>query len=307
MSTVMRFGIRGLVLVGAVVALGLGAAQAGVGAAAAPKWIVFSAHPDNERATQPQQLFRVASTGGDPEQITTGRLIATEPSFSPDGKTIVFQRLGSGLFRMNVDGTGLKRLTSHARDAYPVFSSDGKKIAFIRLRGTDWRLHVMSATGAGERLLPQALPAGRPTWSRDGKSVYAAAAADLYRFDSRTGAIRQTYGVHLDIQTMQTLTVSPNFRTVAYIGPRVSTGPDDCGEGPCPQYGLYLANIGKPHKPRKIFNDASPAGWSPDGKSLAFISRGALQIYDVATGRRTLISTAERIAEGDSSPAWPPK
>ena len=261
-------------------------------AAAPARWIVFSAHPDSDGATQPAQLFRVPSTGGTPEQITKGRLIATQPAFSPDGKTIVFQRLGSGLFRMNLDGSGLKRLTSHGRDAYPVFSRDGKKIAFIRLKGTDWRLHVMSATGANEHLLPKAVPAGRPTWSADGKSIYAPAAADLYRLDARTGAIQKTYGILLDLQTMQTLTVSPNFRTIAYIGPRVSTGPDDCGEGPCPQYGLYLANVAKPHRSRKIVNDTSPAGWSPDGKTLAFVSRGALNLYDVATGRRTLISTA---------------
>ena len=87
----------------------------------------------------------------------------------------------------------------------------------------------------------------------------------------------------------------------------MSTGPDDCGEGPCPQFGLYLANIAKPHKARKIVNDTSPAGWSPDGKTLAFVSRGALTLYDVATGRRTLISTAGHIAQGDSSPAWQPK
>ncbi len=302
----MRYGVRSSLAI-ATAALALVAAQAVSGADAPARWIVFSAHPDDARATQPQQLFRVPSTGGTPEQITSGRLIATEPSFSPDGKTIAFQRLGSGLFRMNVDGSGLKRLTSHGRDAYPVFSHDGKKIAFIRLKGTDWRLHVMSATGSNERLLPQALPAGRPTWTRDGKSIYAAAAADLYRFDARTGAIRRNYGVPLDLQTMQTLTVSPNFRTVAFIGPRVSTGPDDCGEGPCPQFGLYLASVPKPHKPRKIFNDASPAGWSPDGKTLVFVSRGALQLYDVATGRRTTITTGGRIAEGDSSPAWQPK
>jgi Tol biopolymer transport system component len=302
----MRLGVTGFLAVAAA-ALTLAGAQAISGATTPGKWIVFSAHPDGDTAA-PAQLFRVASTGGTPEQITRGRLVATQPSFSPDGRTILFQRLGSGLFRMNVDGSGVKRLTSAGRDAYPTFSRDGKRIAFIRLRGTDWRLHVMSATGANERLLAKAPHgAGRPTWSIDGKSIYTPAAADLYRVDARTGAIRQSYGILLDLQLSQTLTVSPNFRTMAYVGQRVSTGPDDCGEGPCPQYGLYVASVPKPHKPRKFLNDAGPAGWSPNGKTLAFIWRGSLALGDLATGKRTLISTGPHIATGDSSPAWQPK
>ena len=296
----------GSVLAAGAAAVALVAAQAVFGADAPAKWIVFSAHPKGDN-TAPAQLFRVPSTGGTPEQITTGRLIATQPSFSPDGKTILFQRLGSGIFRMSVDGSGLKRLTSRPRDAYPVFSHDGKRIAFIRLHGTDWKLHVMSANGSNERRLPKAPPAGRPSWSADGKSIYTAASADLYRVDSHTGAIRQNYDFVFDLQTSQTTTVSPNFKKIAYVGPRRSTGPDDCGEGPCPQFGLYLANIAKPHKINKIVNDTGPAGWSPDGTRLAFIARGALTLYNVANGQRTSISTGENIATGDSSPAWQPK
>jgi Tol biopolymer transport system component len=303
----MRYGVRGSVLAAAAAACALVAAQAVSGAAAPAKEIVFSAHPNGD-LTASAQLFRVPSTGGTPEQITKGRLIATEPAFSPDGKTIAFQRLGSGLFRMNGDGSGLKRLTSSGRDAYPVFSPDGKRIAFIRLLGTDWRLHVMSATGKGIRLLKHAPHgAGRPTWSADGKSIYTPAAADLYRVDARTGAIRQTYGILLDLQLSQTLTISPNFRTMVYVAQRVSTGPDDCGEGPCPQYGLFGASVPKPHKPRKILNDAGPAGWSADGKTLAFIWRGQLTLRDVASGRRTTVSPGAHIPTGDSSPAWQPK
>ena len=298
----------GSFLAAATAALTLVAAQAVTGATTPARWIVFSAHPEGD-LTAPAQLFRVQSTGGTPEQITSGRFIATEPAFSPDGKTIAFQRLGSGLYRMNADGTGVKRLTKAGRDAYPVFSHDGKRIAFIRYdaKNAAWKLHVMSATGKGIRPLKHAPSSGRPTWSADNRSIYTSAAADLYRVDARTGAIRQSYGILLDLQTSQTLTISPNFRTMAYVGHRVSTGPDDCGEGPCPQFGLYLASVPKPHKPRKIINDAGPAGWSPDGKTLAFVWRGALTLYDVATGKRTSISPGAHIPTGDSSPAWQPK
>ena len=66
---------------------------------------------------------------------------------------------------MKLDGSGLRRLTSGKRDTYPVFSRDGKRIAFVRALRGQWRLHVMSPSGAKPRLLRQAPPAGRPTWA----------------------------------------------------------------------------------------------------------------------------------------------
>jgi Tol biopolymer transport system component len=286
-----------LVVLGAV-------AQAAGGASSATRWIVFSAHPNG---TGSAQLFRIEPTGEGIQQITKGRLPATSPDFSPNGNRIVFVRLGSGLFSVKPDGSGLRRLTSGKRDSYPVWSRDGKRIAFVRPYRTDWRLHVMSASGAKLLRLPQAPPAGRPTWTADGKAILIPAAGDLVRVDSRSGKVLKYYGMTLDIQTAQTATLSPNHRKIAYVGPRVSTGPNDCGEGPCPQYGLYLANVAKPHRPRRIVNDTGPAGWSPDGKSLVFVARGALTLWVVASGQRTAISTGPHVATGDASPAWQPR
>jgi Tol biopolymer transport system component len=240
-------------------------------------------------------------------QITTGSKSAIEPDFSPDGKSIAFARLGSGIFRMNADGSGLRRLTSGARDVYPVWSRDGKKIAFLRPFKTGWRLFVMSPTGAGQRRLPQAPPAGRPSWTPNNKSILIPSAADLVQVDAQTGRIQRYFGLTMDIQSSQNATVSPNGLLTAYLGPRLSTGPEDCGEGPCPQYGLYLARVPAPHRPRRIVNDTGAAGWSPDGRTLVFVHRGPLTLRNVATGAMTTIATGKHIAVGDSPPAWQPR
>ena len=287
----------------ALVVLGAVAQTAG-GASSATRWIVFSAHPDG---TGSAQLFRIQPTGEGIQQITKGRLPATAPAFSPNENRIVFVRLGSGIFSMKLDGSGLHRLTSGTRDSYPVWSPDGKRIAFVRPYRTDWRLHVMSASGAKLVRLPQAPPSGRPTWAADGKAILIPASGDLVRVDVRSGKVLKYYGLTLDLQSSQTATLSPNRRKIAYVGPRVSTGPEDCGEGPCPQYGLYLANVPKPHRARRIVNDTGPADWSPDGKSLVFVSRGALALWVVATKQRTEISTGAHIATGDAPPAWQPR
>jgi hypothetical protein len=129
----------------------------------------------------------------------------------------------------------------------------------------------------------------------------------LVKIDSRSGRMQKFYGLTLDIVTAQTATVSRGARMIAYVGPRISTGPADCGEGRCPQFGLYLARVTAPHRPRRIANDTGPGGWSPDGATLVFVSEGALEFLTVATGKRTVIASGPHIPTGDAPPAWQPR
>jgi dipeptidyl aminopeptidase/acylaminoacyl peptidase len=277
------------------------AVAAGGAASTRPGTIVFSAHPSGDATPQ---LFRVRVNGEGLTQITTGAQSATAPSVSPDGRRVAFMRLGSGIYVANMDGTGLRRLTQGVRDSYPVWSPNGGRIAFLRPVHAQWRLFVGPATRGKPRRLAQAPPVGRPSWSRDGTSIFAPSAGDLVKLDAQTGKVQKYYGMTIDIQTGQTATVSPGARMVAFVGPRVSTGPEDCGESPCPQFGLYLENVSKPHRLRRVVNDTGPAGWSPDGTQLVFVSRGALTLMDVQTTAKILLPVGAHVPTGDAPPAW---
>jgi Tol biopolymer transport system component len=101
----------------------------------------------------------------------------SDSAWSPDGRKLAFVRLHAGLgtpiYVVNPDGTGLLRLTRNpALDADPAWSPDGRKLAFARDRDGNSEIYVMNADGSGQRNLTRnpALDAD-PAWSPDGRKL----------------------------------------------------------------------------------------------------------------------------------------
>jgi tetratricopeptide (TPR) repeat protein len=73
------------------------------------------------------------------------------------GNRIVFMSNRHGnseIYIMNLDGSGLKRLTNNAaNDGLPVWSPDGKTIAFVSDQGGAWAIWAMSPTSSNRRKL----------------------------------------------------------------------------------------------------------------------------------------------------------
>ena len=286
------------------VAGGLTAAVAAQGAVTPARWIVFAATPPG---TPVNQLFRIQSSGKGLRQITTGKLASIAPAFSPDGKRIAFARGGAGIFSINADGTGLRRLTTNDRDSYPTWSPDGKQIAFVRLNKLEWNVSVMSSTGAGQRRLVKAPPSGRPTWLASG--LLTASGGDLLQIDATTGHVKKYFGAEIDaIWGMNTVAVSPDGSTMTYVGSRSSDPGDlDCGEGPCQRYALYIEDLLKSKTPRRLAPDVGPAAFSPDGRSLAYVAQGGLVIRALAGGASKPLAIGKAYPSVGAPPAWQPR
>lgn len=278
------------------------AAAATAGARAQGAWIVFSADPP---AQSIEQLYRIHPAGDGLQQITTGQYSSVAPAFSSNGKRIAFARLGVGILTMNVDGTGLRRLTTNGRDSFPAWSPDGAHIAFIRPYKAEWRVNTMSSSGAAERRLPKAPPSGRPSWTPAGLLIPSG--GDLLKVDSATGRVQKYYDAEIDaIWGLNSVTLSPNRSTIAFVGARAAEpGDKECGEGPCQRFALYKESLlTKVKKPRRVTNDAGPAAFSPSGTQLAFVSNGALEFLPLAGGAPTTVSTGDAIPTVSAPPAW---
>jgi dipeptidyl aminopeptidase/acylaminoacyl peptidase len=102
-----------------------------------------------------------------------------DPAWSPDDRKLAFA-LGSGIWTVNVDGSGLRRL-SGGRDSSPTWSADGRTMAFQRrVRGV-FAVVQMRAGGGGQHVI--ARNASEPTWSPDGKTIAYISRGALWLMD----------------------------------------------------------------------------------------------------------------------------
>jgi LysM repeat protein len=99
-------------------------------------------------------LFWVGAGGGNYVRLTTDNS-DTAPAGS--GSRVAFMSARDGnweVYTVNMDGSGLKRLTNNAaQDGLPSWSPDGKSIAFVSNRDGAWAIWAMDASGSNQRKL----------------------------------------------------------------------------------------------------------------------------------------------------------
>jgi Tol biopolymer transport system component len=98
----------------------------------------------------------------------------TEPSFSPDGRTIAFVRDGD-VYSVRADGSGERHLTSGGElDSAPLVSPNGRFVVFERRSGIAGQadLYTVGSHGGGVRTLVATVNGEHdPSFSADGKLI----------------------------------------------------------------------------------------------------------------------------------------
>jgi TolB protein len=233
--------------------------------------------------------------------------VNVDPSFSPDGKRLVFISVIGGreqLFVMNSDGSGATQLThDSANHEDPAWSPDGKTIAFVLIKGDVERIHLMNADGSEIRpLTPAGIRTIHPSWSPDGTRVAYCTDDDLkpprknpaqiYSIERSTGRVTQLISGGVNTYPVW----SPDGARLAFrrmLGEMNSE--------------VFVAR-GDESQPQNLTNHPAFDGWpdwSPDGRRIAFASnRNAnYQIFVMnqdGTGVRLLANTEGRA----TAPKW---
>ncbi len=167
-------------------------------------WMAFSASLDGNT-----ELFRTgADGGGQPERLTRNWAIDVSPSWSPDGKRIVFVSDRAGhpdLYILQVGTDKIRRLTFEGSyNGDPDWSPRGDSIVYVSRVGGRFKVFRIRPDGTDRRQLTEG--AGnhfKPGWSPDGRLIVFSSdqegSKDLYlmRGDG-TGVKRLTWSPHAE-------------------------------------------------------------------------------------------------------------
>lgn len=258
-------------------ALAAGVSVLALGAAALA-YFAGSWRTDGTGSSRPAPRIDVA-------RLTTQPGAELFPSFSPDGKWVVYAADVSGvrqIYLQSVPGTSAFPLTTDPQSDgdEPAFSPDGETIAYRSSRdgGGIW---IMSRTGESPRRITRA--GFRPTWSPDGTELaYTTEQVDI----NPQNSVGHSGLWIVKIATREARRVtemdavlpswSPNNKRIAFLRRLGRTGPA----------GIFTVPVGG-GAPVPV-TEASSLSWSPswsrDGRFLYFASDrgGSMNLWRVA-------------------------
>ncbi len=238
----------------------------------------FSWSADSKRLVYQMQIadknndiFVYTLETGKHVNVTNNPSFDADPSFSPDGKEILFASGRDGnaeIYIMQADGSNVRRLTNNpAWDNHPVFSPDGTQIAFPSDRDDEnSNVFIMNADGSGVRRLtdwPASETVEPGCWSPDGTKIAFFSDRegndDIYVINAE--AFQPKIVISDETCNLGYATYSPDGRTIAYQ----SQTADKSGE-----LRVFELASQQSHLLVKTKNADVAPRFSPDGRTIIF-------------------------------------
>ena len=227
------------------------------------------------------RLYKVPSSGGQPTPIDTGLRIKcnNDHGISPDGKQIAISDQSENgkslIYTLPIEGGTPHRLTSVGPSYWHGWSPDGTTLAYCAERNGEFDVYTMAASGGEEKRLTTSpgLDDG-PEYSPDGQFIY---------FNSERSGTMQIWRMKPDGTGQEQVTSdgynnwfahpSPDGKWLVFLSYEKSVK----GHPENQEVMLRLMSVagGQIQVLAKLFGGQGTINvpsWSPDSKSLAFVS-----------------------------------
>ena len=268
------------------------------------------------------EIYVMDADGGNQRRLTNNPANDWSPSWSPDGKRIVFCSDRDGhvnehgwpipdIYVMDADGGNQQNLTNNPKgDWDPSWSPDGKRIAFHSNREGrfNYEIYVMDADGGNLQILTDNRnDDSDPSWSPDGERIVFSSSREGH-VEDKFGITDEIYVMDADGGNQRRLTEnrnndwdpswSPDGKRIAFAADR---------KGDFVKFDIYVMDADGGNQ-QKLTNhrawDSSPS-WSPNSERIAFTSEreGNAEIYVMDADGDNLQKLTNN-PHGGSSPAW---
>jgi TolB protein len=247
-----------------------------------------------------KEIYAMSLDGGDLRAVTHDDTISLAPSWSPDGRSLLYTSFLSGnpsLFAIDLSGDRRIVSSRHGLNLGGRWSPGGRAIAAALESGGATDIALLDPTGQLLHFVTKERGIDvSPSWSPDGKSIV---------FCSDRGGGPQIYVVDAEGGTPRRVTFEGAYNTSPAWSPkgdRIAYASRMGG-----RFQVYTVAVGGGEVKRitGTRGDNEDPSWSPDGRYLAFSSTrdGASAIYvsDASGSHQTRLTPS---GGDDSSPAW---
>jgi TolB protein len=200
------------------------------------------------------QIITMNEDGSEKKPVTETSSSSISPSWSADGKKIVFTSNKDGQYKiyiMNSNGSDTIKLSDSL--AYsPTWSPDSNKIVFY-YTDADQEIYIINSNGTGLiKLTDNALNDILPVWFPDSKKIAFLQTNDIYTMNYDGSNVVQITSA----ASINSLSVSPDGQKIAY------------------ESGGYIWTINSdgtnPVNITLTYSSGTRPSWSPDGEKILF-------------------------------------